>query len=169
MGVAIERAQLLDELQDKERLRSDLIKKLLTAYEDERRRIARELHDETGQSLTALMLNVEMLRNLVEQGRGASVDELDRLKALAEATLEEVRKMIYDLRPTILDDLGLAAALRWYVHHQVEPRGLVVGLKLELGDARLDPVLETAVFRIAQEALWNTVKHAAATVSGLSL
>ena len=163
VGVAIERSQLLDELQDKERLRSDLIKKLLTAYEDERRRIARELHDETGQSLTALILNVEMLRNLVEQGRGASVDELDRLKALAEATLEEVRKMIYDLRPTILDDLGLAAALRWYVHHQVEPRGLVVGLKLELGDARLDPVLETAVFRIAQEALWNTVKHAAAT------
>src|SRR5207302_8278104 len=84
-------------------------------------------------------------------------------KALAETTLEEVRKLIYDLRPTILDDLGLAAALRWYVHHQVEPRGLTVDLRLDIGEARLDPVLETAVFRIAQEALWNIVKHAAAT------
>ncbi len=163
LGLAIEKAQLLNELQDKERLRSDLIRKLLTAYEDERRRIARELHDEAGQSLTALILSVEMLRTVVKQGRSASVDELDRLKALAETTLEEVRKLIYDLRPTILDDLGLAAALRWYVHHQVEPRGLTVDLKLELGEARLDPVLETAVFRIAQEALWNVVKHAAAT------
>ena len=163
VGLAIEKTQLLKELQDKERLRSDLIKKLMTAYEDERRRIARELHDDTGQSLTALILNVEMLRTQVERAEPALVEELDRLKALAETTLEEVRKLIYDLRPTILDDLGLAAALRWYVHHQLEPRGLVVNLKLELGDARLDPLVETAAFRIAQEALWNVVKHAAAT------
>jgi signal transduction histidine kinase len=163
VGLAIEKTHLLKELQDKERLRSDLIKKLMTAYEDERRRIARELHDETGQSLTALILNVEMLRTLVEQVQPALVEELGRLKALAETTLEEVRKLIYDLRPTILDDLGLAAALRWYVHHQLEPRGLVVDLKLELGEARLDPLVEIAAFRIAQEALWNVVKHAAAT------
>jgi signal transduction histidine kinase len=163
VGLAIEKAQLLDELQQKERLRGDLIKKLLTAYEDERQRIARELHDETGQTLTALILNVEMLRTAVEQGQSASVEELHRLQALAETTLEEVRKLIYDLRPTILDDLGLAAALRWYVHHQVEPRGLTVDLRLELGEARLDPLMETAAFRIAQEALWNVVKHAAAT------
>jgi len=163
VGLAIEKAQLLTELQDKERLRGDLIKKLLGAYEDERRRIARELHDETGQALTALILNVEMVRAAVEQGEAASVGELERLKGLAEATLEEVRKLIYDLRPTILDDLGLAAALRWYVHHQVIPRGLEVDLRIELGGKRLDPVLETALFRIAQEALWNVVKHAAAT------
>jgi signal transduction histidine kinase len=163
VGLAIEKTQLLKELQDKERLRSDLIKKLMTAYEDERRRIARELHDDTGQSLTALILNVEMLRTLAEQAQPALVEELERLKALAEATLEEVRKLIYDLRPTVLDDLGLAAALRWYVHHQLEPRGLAVDLKLELGEARLDPLVETATFRIAQEALWNVVKHAAAT------
>jgi len=163
VGLAIEKTQLLKELQDKERLRSDLIKKLMSAYEDERRRIARELHDDTGQSLTALILNVEMLRTLAERVQPALVEELDRLKALAEATLEEVRKLIYDLRPTILDDLGLAAALRWYVHHQLEARGLAVDLKLELGDTRLDPVIETAAFRIAQEALWNVVKHAAAT------
>jgi len=163
VGLAIEKTRLLEELREKEQIRSDLIKKLLTAHEDEQRRIARELHDETGQSLTALILEVEMLRTLVEEGKAASVAELDRLQALAETTLEEVRKLIYDLRPTILDDLGIAAALRWYVHHQLEPRGLSVDLHLRLGEARLDPMLETALFRIAQEALWNVVKHAGAT------
>jgi len=163
VGLAVEKAQLLDELKDKERARSDLIKKLLTAHEDERRRIARELHDETGQSLTALILNVQMLRGLTEQGTQPTEAALERLQDLAEATLEEVRNLIYDLRPTILDDLGLTAALRWYVHAQLEPRGLSVDLQLPRGETRLDPMLETAVFRIAQEALWNVVKHAGAT------
>ncbi len=163
VGLAIEKTRLLEELREKEQIRSDLIKKLLTAHEDEQRRIARELHDETGQSLTALILQTEMLRTLVAEGKPASVAELDRLQELAETTLEEVRKLIYDLRPTILDDLGIAAALRWYVHHQLEPRGLSVDLHLGLGEARLDPMLETALFRIAQEALWNVVKHAEAT------
>jgi len=163
VGLAIERARLLDELQEKERVRSDLIKRLLTAHEDERRRIARELHDETGQALTALILTIDRVRARAEQGQTETAAELARLRGLAEATLEEVRKLIYDLRPTVLDDLGLAAALRWYVQHQLAARGLAVGLHVQLGDRRLDPMLETAVFRIAQEALWNVVKHAGAT------
>ncbi len=163
VGLAIEKAWLLGELQDKERVRSDLIKKLLTAQEDEQRRIARELHDETGQSITALILNIERLRRLTEEGKTATEAELERLQGLAEMTLEEVRKLIYDLRPTILDDLGLTAALRWYVQNQLAPRGLAVELHFHIGEMRLAPLLETAVFRIAQEALWNVVKHAAAT------
>ncbi len=163
VGLAVEKAGLLDELREKERLRSDLIKRLLTAHEDERRRIARELHDETGQFITALILNIDMVHALAEQGRPGIADALVRLKVLAETALEEVRKLIYDLRPTVLDDLGLTAALRWYVRHQLEPRGLAVDLQFRLGEMRLDPVLETAVFRIAQEALWNVVKHAGAT------
>ncbi len=169
VGLAIEKARLLDELQEKEQIRSDLIRRLLTAHEDERRRIARELHDETGQSITALILNIDMIRALVEQGKPGTAEALDGLKGLAETTLEEVRKLIYDLRPTVLDDLGLAAALRWYVQHQVESRGLRVNLHIHLGDARLDPTLETAVFRIAQEALWNVVKHAGATAADVEL
>jgi signal transduction histidine kinase len=163
IGLAIEKARLLDELRDKEQIRSDLIKRLLTAHEDEQRRIARELHDETGQSLTALILNIERLRRLAEQGQVSTEAELERLEGLAETTLEEVRKLIYDLRPTILDDLGLTAALRWYVQNQLEPRGLGVDLHFRVGETRLPPLLETAVFRIAQEALWNVVKHAVAT------
>ena len=163
VGLAIEKIRLLDELREKERIRGILIKKLLTAQEDEQRRIARELHDETGQSLTALILSVQRARMLAEQGKAVPEGEFERLQRLAESTLDEVRKLIYALRPSVLDDLGLGAALRWYIHNQVEPRGVTPSITIRLGEERLDPVLETTLFRITQEALWNVVKHAEAT------
>ena len=162
VGLAIEKTQLLEELAAKERIRGELIKRVLTVQEDERRRIARELHDETGQSLSALIVSLDMVRAAVEDQPRTS-EALDRLKDLAETTLEEVRKLIYDLRPTVLDDLGLTAALRWYAHQQLEPRGVEVRFSVQLGDARLDTVVETTLFRIAQEAMWNIVKHSGAT------
>jgi signal transduction histidine kinase len=170
VGLAIEKAHLLDELREKERVRGELIKRLLSAQEDEQRRIARELHDEAGQSLTALILHLEHLETrLADAGTPASREDLAQGRNLAETTLEEVRKLIYDLRPTILDDLGLSAAVRWYGHHHLEPRGIAVEYDFRLGDARLDPTVETTIFRIAQEALWNVVKHAAASHVRVSL
>lgn len=168
VGLAIEKTNLLEELAVKERIRAELIKRVLTVQEDERRRIARELHDETGQSLSALIVNLDMVRAAVED-QPQTADALDRLKGLAETALEEVRKLIYDLRPTVLDDLGLTAALRWYAHAQLEPRGVEVAFKIELGGARLDTVVETTLFRIAQEAMWNIVKHSGATRAELEL
>jgi signal transduction histidine kinase len=168
VGLALEKAQLLEELAAKERIRGELIKRVLTAQEDERRRIARELHDETGQSLSALIVNLDILRAAVD-GQPETVGALDRLKDLAETTLEEVRTLIYDLRPTILDDLGLTAALRWFAHQQLEPRGIEVAFLIGLGETRLDTVVETTVFRIAQEAMWNIVKHSDATRAEVAL
>jgi signal transduction histidine kinase len=168
VGLAIEKTQLLEELAVKERIRAELIKRVLTVQEDERRRIARELHDETGQSLSALIVNLDMVRAAVEDQPQTS-EALDRLKGLAETALEEVRKLIYDLRPTVLDDLGLTSALRWYAHAQLESRGVEVTFKIELGEARLDTVVETTLFRIAQEAMWNIVKHSGATRAELEL
>jgi signal transduction histidine kinase len=168
VGLAIEKTQLLEELAVKERIRAELIKRVLTVQEDERRRIARELHDETGQSLSALILNLDMVRATVEDEPRMS-EALDRLKGLAEGALEEVRKLIYDLRPTVLDDLGLTSALRWYAHAQLEPRGVEVTFKIELGETRLDTVVETTLFRVAQEAMWNIVKHSGATRAELEL
>jgi signal transduction histidine kinase len=168
VGLAIEKTHLLEELAVKERIRAQLIKRVLTVQEDERRRIARELHDETGQSLSALILNLDITRATVED-QPQTAEALDRLKGLAEGALEEVRKLIYDLRPTVLDDLGLASALRWYAHAQLEPRGVEVTFKIELGEARLDTVVETTLFRIAQEAMWNIVKHSGATRTELEL
>lgn len=160
IGLAAERARLYDEVRVKEALRGELLQKLITAHEDERRRIARELHDEAGQALTALILNLEMAERsttiLGEQQR------LARLRGIAEDTLRELRKLIYDLRPTILDDLGLAAAIRWYVKESVEPQGLQVEMRLNGLEQRLPHYIETAVFRIVQEAFNNIVKHASA-------
>ena len=168
VGLAIEKLQLLEELAIKERIRGELIKRILTVQEDERRRIARELHDETGQALSALIVNLDMVRAGVED-QPQTTEALGRLKDLAESTLEEVRKLIYDLRPTVLDDLGLTAALRWYAHAQLEPRGVEVTFNIQLGETRLEPVVETTLFRIAQEAMWNVVKHSGATHADVEL
>jgi signal transduction histidine kinase len=168
VGLAIEKIRLLEELAAKERIRGELIKRVLTVQEDERRRIARELHDETGQSLSALIVNLDIARAAAED-RPQTAEALDRLKGLAETTLEEVRKLIYDLRPTVLDDLGLTAALRWYARQQLEPRGVEVTFRIRIGETRLDTVVETTLFRIAQEAMWNIVKHAEATRAEVTL
>ena len=160
---AMDKAQLLDELRDKEVDRTGLIRRLLSAQEDERKRIARELHDEAGQSLAGLMLELEAAR--LEDARGTPVTQetLARLRRLAARTVESVRALIYDLRPAVLDDLGLVPALRWYTQSQIASRGLDVRLSERLGSERLEATLETTVFRIAQEALWNAVKHAGAS------
>ncbi len=160
IGLAAERGRLYGEVRAKELLRGELLRKLITAHEDERRRIARELHDEAGQALTALILNLEVAE------RAAAPEEqtrLGRLRGIAEDTLGELRKMIYDLRPTILDDLGLAAAIRWYVKEAVEPQGLRVDLSIAGLEQRLPAHMETAVFRIVQEACTNVLKHATAS------
>lgn len=159
VGLATERARLYEELREKEAMRGKLLEKLITAQEDERRRIARELHDEAGQALTALILNLEMAEHAQERMDPA---QLRRLRGIAEDTLAELRRLIYDLRPTILDDLGLAAAVRWYVKESVEPQGLEVTMTIDGTDERLPHLVETAVFRIVQEALTNILKHAQA-------
>ncbi len=160
IALAVERNRLFEEVRAKEVARGELIEKLLTAQEDERRRIARELHDEAGQALTALILNLEMAE------RAASAEEtarLQRLRGIAEHTLGELRTLIYELRPTILDDLGLGAAIRWMVKEVVEPTGVKVDLHLQGLDRRLPHQVETAIFRITQEAFNNMLKHAAAS------
>jgi signal transduction histidine kinase len=159
IGLAAERARLYDELKDKEAMRGELLEKLITAHEDERRRIARGLHDEAGQALTALIVNLE----LAEQAhKPVDPQNLARLRGIAEHTLAEVRRIIAALRPTILDDLGLAAAIRWYAKEMVEPQGLQVSMQLSGLEGRLPPHVETAVFRIVQEAITNILKHAEA-------
>jgi signal transduction histidine kinase len=161
IALAAERARLYEEVRAKEATRGALLEKLITAQEDERRRIARELHDEAGQALTALIVNLEV----AEHASSVPADQqrLSRLRAIAEDTLGELRKMIYDLRPTILDDLGLAAAIRWYVKETVEPQGLQVDLAISGLDQRMAPHIETAAFRILQEACTNILKHAGAS------
>ncbi|MBI2201617.1 MAG: GAF domain-containing sensor histidine kinase [Armatimonadetes bacterium] len=160
IGLAAERARLYEEVREKEALRGRLLEKLISAHEDERRRIARELHDEAGQALTALILNLQVAE---QSEKPLPPQQLARLRGIAEDTLAELRRMIYDLRPSILDDLGLAAAIRWYAKETIEPKGVQVTMSISGLNERLPSYIETAVFRIVQEALTNVLKHASAT------
>jgi signal transduction histidine kinase len=144
----------------KERLQS-LSRRLLDTQETERRHIARELHDEIGQALTALKINLQALQRSPEPGTAAT-RLLDSIN-IVDRTLRQVRNLSLDLRPSMLDDFGLCAALRWYADQQAQRAGLQVQFVAPSLEGRLEPTLETACFRVAQEALTNIVRHARAS------
>jgi signal transduction histidine kinase len=147
------------QLRDREEARSHLLRKVITAQEDERKRIARELHDETSQGLAVLAMGVEAAQDALRAGRAPHLDEV---KALAVRTLEDVHRLILDLRPSVLDDLGLLSAIRWYAERHLETRGIAV--RCEFGEMRrLPPEMETALFRMCQETMSNIARHAQAT------
>ena len=138
-------------------------RRLIEAQEDERRRIARELHDQIGQVLTAVKMNLYTVQRDCSSFESRSYVK-DNIEAVDEA-LRLVRDLSVDLRPPVLDDLGLATALRWYVDRYTSRTGLNVEVNIELPDEneRFSRELETACFRIAQEALTNVVRHANAS------
>jgi two-component system sensor histidine kinase UhpB len=141
---------------------------VLSAQEDERKRIARELHDDTSSSLARILLNLEMCQELTPERMYAVREKMSATRVLTEQTLENIRKMIFDLRPALLDDLGLAAAIRWYAKNNLEPAGVQVQLDLANG-LRGSSAVETALFRIAQEAFSNIVRHAHAKHATIQL
>jgi signal transduction histidine kinase len=149
----------LAQLREREEARAQLLGKVISAQEDERKRIARELHDETSQSLAVLAMGLEAAQDALRTGR---TPRLDEVKAVAVRTLEDVHRLILDLRPSVLDDLGLLSAIRWYAERHLETRGISV--RCEFGDLRrLPPEMETALFRVCQEAMSNVARHAQAT------
>ncbi|MEY4950038.1 MAG: hypothetical protein RL698_2249 [Pseudomonadota bacterium] len=138
-----------------------LSRALFEGQEAERSQLARELHDEVGQALTAATLNLDALRS--EKGAHGGGQQLDEALDVVKRALNQVRDLSLDLHPSILDDLGLAAALRWYLGRQSERSGLVTTLDSSGLDRRLPKPVETACFRICQEAVTNVVKHAHAS------
>ena len=153
-------AQLVQRLEANEREFRRLGRSVLRVQEDERRRLARDLHDGVGQNLTALKHRLAQLRDSLDQ-ESALRDGLDAAIALCADTLEDTRELSRLLRPTILDDLGLEPALRWLGRSIGEAAGVSIAVEIEpLPD--LDGERETLLFRIAQEALNNIAKHAGA-------
>lgn len=138
-----------------------LSNRMLEMQEAERRHIARELHDEIGQSLTAIKLNLEALalRSADETARRLA----DEIAGVAGEVLNQVRRLSLDLRPPQLDDLGLSAALHWLVKRHTRPGNPAIVLQAPEDLPRLDAETETACFRVAQEALTNALRHAGAT------
>ncbi len=142
-------------------------RRLVEVQEVERRRVARELHDEVGQALTAVKINLQA----IQQNPDAPVAAL-RLQdsiAVVERALQQVRNISLDLRPSLLDDLGLVAALRWYVDNQAQRAGLTSYFSATPSDLRLPTDVETACFRVAQEAITNIIRHARATIVEVGL
>lgn len=150
-------------------VRNQLIKKVIDAQEEERKRIARELHDETIQSLAALIIGIKTVDTMLKTGEDETGEMLQDLKASTNNAIKEVHRIIYDLRPTLLDDLGLIPALQWYVDikfnaHDIHPAFNIIGAQV-----RMLPEIEIAVFRIVQEAITNIVKYSKATNASLTI
>ena len=137
-----------------------LSRRLVSVQETERRHIARELHDQVGQALTAAQLNLQSISRL--PAAAAINGRLQETMAVLVQVLEQVRSLSLELRPALLDDLGLEPALRWYTEKQAATAGLKIELVTELAAQRLDSVIETECFRLVQEALTNVARHAKA-------
>ena len=160
-----ERTERLAE--SKSRLK-ELVGKLVAAQEEERRRVAYEIHDGLTQVAIAAHQKLQVFARAHPPGSSVEEGELDRTLALAQRTVREARHVIEGLRPTSLDDFGLAAALRLEVD-ELQEEGWEVACEENLGEERLDPEIETALFRVAREALTNARKHAHTTRAAVKL
>jgi signal transduction histidine kinase len=139
------------------RVARDALRRAVEGQELERQRLARELHDETGQALTSILLGLSSLEEAADE---PSREAVQNLRKLVVATLQDVRRLAVELRPAALDDFGLAAALERLAENFSEHTGIAIELESGLGDARLASNVETVLYRVVQEALTNVVKHA---------
>ena len=149
--------------QEEQRHQRHLSRERIRVLEEERRRLSRELHDQIGQDLVTLSIQIEMLRTRLDNKGDAAGADLDELATGVEEAIQNIRQISYELRPVMLDDLGLFPALEWYVETFTNRTGLQVRLDLqdmrEIGDVQVN----LALYRVVQEGVTNTVRHAQAT------
>ncbi len=138
----------------------DVLRKTVSAQEEERHRLARELHDETAQTLAALSIMLDRARDSLDDRSSPAAAHVREAKAVATRLLDETRRLILGLRPSVLDDLGLVSAVRWLCETTLGDRGLEVTIDDRLGAERLPSHVEVALFRIVQEAVTNVAHHA---------
>jgi signal transduction histidine kinase len=143
--------------------RGELLKRLITAQEDERVRIARELHDGLGGSLGGLAFQTEAMERMIISDTDEALDRLNKIRKLIDDTSNRMYDLILDLRPSVLDDLGLVAATRSHATRFLDGTGITFDLDDTQMRGRLPPALETTLYRIFQEALNNVVRHANAS------
>ena len=160
IAVGVENARLYAELARRKQLRGELLEKVITAQEEERKRVARDLHDDTSQTLTALIYSLEAAESTSRLPEMHPT--LAAMRQLATQALEGVHKVIFDLRPSVLDHLGLIVALRWYAETRLQPLGTRLHIVEQGCLQHLPPQMETALFRVAQEAINNIARHAGA-------
>lgn len=162
LGNAIENTKLMETIRQHRYELRRLTEKLFQSQEEERRRIARELHDEAGQSLTAVKLGLDRLEQKVPAENLALQDDLKEIRKMLVRTSAEIRRLSYKLHPTLLSDLGLEPALKLYFKEIRGHSNLDIHFNMIGFDKRMDSDLETALYRFGQEALTNTLKHSGA-------
>ena len=160
---------LHEELRRKEEVRSRLLSKLVSAQEEERKRIARELHDEVGQALTAVIMETAAVETALPENSSAARAKLQGVRSMASQAIKDLRQLIFGLRPEVLDDLGLVPAVREYAKEYLESRGVHVEVNSSRWQSRLPSEIEAPVFRIIQEAITNIARHAQATEAQIDL
>jgi signal transduction histidine kinase len=166
LGIAIEQAKLYKRLDDSRKRYQTLLRQMITIQEEERKRIARELHDETSQQLTALALNLQALTEMMEMGDFKDTEIKAMLKKIHNIAVQasaEVVRLIRELRPTLLDTLGLPAAIRNLAEMHLASRGIHVTTEFKgMEQRRLSHEAELTLFRVAQETMSNIVRHSEA-------
>ena len=169
IGVAVDNSRLWDQVQRKEQLRGQLLERTLRAQEDERRRIALELHDQVGSALASLGLGLRVLEDALPPSR-TTVQQFRTLRDQLDTIARDLHQLAFDLRPAALDRLGLADALEQTVNNFARQNGLTADFQaIGLDGERLPYEVETALYRIVQEALTNVARHAQATEVGVVL
>ncbi len=164
-----ERARVQEALRQSRRQLRELSARLAAVEEAEKQHLARELHDQVGQNLTALGINLNIVRAQLPPELASLQPRLDDALALVEETTERIRNVMAELRPPVLDDYGLVAALRWYAEQFTARMGLPVTVEGPGLAPRLAPAVEIALFRVVQEALTNVAKHAQASRATVAL
>ncbi len=164
-----EMMQHYKEAKNKEELRGQLLNSVISAQEEERKRIARELHDDYGQTITALIMTVESLEDMTNPQQAGFKEKLNKTKSVLVHALDDMRRLTIDLRPPSLDDLGLAAAIQAHIQTYASQAGIQIQFKHKGISEHMNPVVEIAIFRIIQEAVHNAVKHAKASIIDVNL
>jgi PAS domain S-box-containing protein len=167
LAIALQNARLFEQTKTDQQRLKHLSGRLLEAQELERRHLAHELHDEIGQALTAVKLNLKRLERALPASTATSI--LEDCLNIADGTLQQVRNLSLDLRPSMLDDLGLLPALRWYVNRFAERTEINTTLVCDPTLPTLSDQIETVCFRIVQEALTNVARHAQAQAATVEL
>ncbi|MEW5956303.1 MAG: ATP-binding protein [Chloroflexota bacterium] len=164
MGMGIANARLFAAVEQQSRQLQTLSMRLVEAEEAERRRLARELHDQVGQSLTAMGINLDIMRTLLPTDIPEElISRLEDMRRLVTQTTKRVRQVMVDLRPEMLDDYGILAALHWSAERFTQRTGISAKVEGEEAASRLPMQVENVLYRVAQEALTNVAKHAQAT------
>ncbi|MHB2019344.1 MAG: response regulator [Candidatus Xenobia bacterium] len=161
-AIAIENVRLYETEREKQRQVEQLLGKVIQAQEEERKRVATEIHDGVAQTMVGMLTMTQTAMSLLEVDKTATAQQLEELKKVIGDSVKEIRQIIFNLRPSALDNLGLVLCLQNYVKRYERESGINVAMDIGGAQRRLPPTLETTVFRLVQESLTNVKKHAAA-------